>query len=74
MYNLSPSGDFLVDFYPRDRRVLVATAGSGHGFKFGPVVGAVVMDRLEERSSDRWSPIFAWERVVRAAQPAGRLR
>ena len=74
MYNLSPTSDFLVDFHPRDSRVLVATAGSGHGFKFGSVIGSVVMDRLDGVSGDRWNPIFAWENVVKAPVAAGRLR
>jgi glycine/D-amino acid oxidase-like deaminating enzyme len=74
MYNLSPTSDFLVDFHPQDRRVLVATAGSGHGFKFGSVIGSVVMDRLDDVSGDRWSPIFGWEHVVKAPVVAGRLR
>jgi glycine/D-amino acid oxidase-like deaminating enzyme len=75
MYNLSPTSDFLVDFHPDDSRLLVATAGSGHGFKFGSVIGSVVMDRLDGvASSDRWNPIFSWDRVVNAPVPAGRLR
>jgi glycine/D-amino acid oxidase-like deaminating enzyme len=75
MYNLSPTSDFLVDFHPDDNRLLVATAGSGHGFKFGSVIGSVVMDRLDGVSGgDHWNPIFAWDRVVKAPVPAGRLR
>jgi glycine/D-amino acid oxidase-like deaminating enzyme len=74
MYNLSPTSDFLIDVHPRDPRVLVATAGSGHGFKFGSVIGSVVMDRLDGVSGSRWSPIFGWDQVVRAPVAAGRLR
>jgi sarcosine oxidase len=74
MYNLSPTSDFLIDLHPRDPRLLIATGGSGHGFKFGSVIGSVIMDRLDGVSGGRWSPIFAWEHVVRAPAPAGRLR
>jgi sarcosine oxidase len=74
MYNLSPTSDFLVDFYPSDARLLVATGGSGHGFKFGSVIGSVVMDRLDDVSSTRWNPIFAWDHIVKAPATAGRLR
>ncbi|MCC6180164.1 MAG: FAD-dependent oxidoreductase [Chloroflexi bacterium] len=66
MYNLSPTSDFLLDVYPSDPRLFVATGGSGHGFKFGSVIGGVVMDRLEGVASDRWSQRFSWERVTRA--------
>jgi glycine/D-amino acid oxidase-like deaminating enzyme len=74
MYNLSPTSDFLVDFHPRDDRLLVATAGSGHAFKFGSVIGSVVLDRLDGIAGTRWRPIFAWDHVVRTPVPAGRLR
>ena len=74
MYNLSPTSDFLIDFHPRDARLLVATGGSGHGFKFGSVIGSVVMDRLDGVSGTRWSPIFAWDHVVKTPALGGRLR
>jgi monomeric sarcosine oxidase len=75
MYNLSPTSDFLIDFHPRDARLLVATGGSGHGFKFGSVIGSAVMDRLDGvADSARWNPIFAWDHVVKAPALAGRLR
>jgi glycine/D-amino acid oxidase-like deaminating enzyme len=74
MYNLSPTSDFLIDFHPDEPRLLVATGGSGHGFKFGSVIGSVVMDRLDTIASTRWNPIFAWDHVVKAPEPAGRLR
>jgi sarcosine oxidase len=74
MYNLSPTSDFLIDFHPRDPRLLVATGGSGHGFKFGSVIGSVVMDRLDGVPTTRWNLIFAWDHVVKAPALAGRLR
>jgi len=80
MYNLSPTSDFLIDFHPRDPRLLIATGGSGHGFKFGSVIGSVVLERLDGSAGGtsgtgrRWSPIFSWEHVVRAPAPTGRLR
>ena len=64
MYNLSPSSDFLLDFHPRDRRIFVATGGSGHGFKFGSVIGSVVLERLLGEPARRWHPLFSWERVT----------
>lgn len=73
MYNLSPSGDFLLDVHPSEPRLFVATGGSGHGFKFGSIVGTIVMDRLDEITSPRWSPQFSWSRVT-AAPVAARPR
>ena len=61
MYNLSPSNDFLLDFHPEAPGVFVATAGSGHGFKFGSILGGIVLDRLDGIRSDRWTPQFSYE-------------
>jgi glycine/D-amino acid oxidase-like deaminating enzyme len=66
MYNLSRSNDFLLDFHPRLPGLFFATAGSGHGFKFGSVLGVIVLDRLEGVSSDRWSPQFSYQAFISA--------
>jgi glycine/D-amino acid oxidase-like deaminating enzyme len=66
MYNLSRSNDFLLDFHPRLPGLFVATAGSGHGFKFGSILGQIVLDRLDGVSSDRWSPLFSYEHFMGA--------
>src|SRR5215475_4841550 len=66
MYNLSPSNDFLLDFHPEAPGVFVATAGSGHGFKFGSILGAIVLDRLDGVRSDQWSPQFSYESFLTA--------
>ena len=39
-YENSANGDLLIDFHPRRPNVLLVGAGSGHGFKHGPAVGA----------------------------------
>jgi len=61
MYNLSTSNDFLLDFHPEMPGVFLATAGSGHGFKFGSVLGRIVLDRLDGIHSDRWTQQFSYE-------------
>src|SRR5438093_609140 len=61
MYNLSTSTDFLLDFHPGMPGVFLATAGSGHGFKFGSVLGRIVLDRLDGVASERWVPQFSYE-------------
>jgi glycine/D-amino acid oxidase-like deaminating enzyme len=45
-YENSANGDFLVDFHPERPNVLLVGAGSGHGFKHGPAVGAYAAARL----------------------------
>lgn len=66
MYNLSTSTDFLLDFHPDMPGVFLATAGSGHGFKFGSVLGRIVLDRLDGIASDRWTPQFSYESFLTA--------
>lgn len=46
IYTNTPDFDFAIDFHPEDRRVLVVSACSGHGFKFSSVLGEVAADLL----------------------------
>ena len=45
-YENSSNGDFLIDFHPRLKNVLLVGGGSGHGFKHGPEVGRHAAGRL----------------------------
>jgi len=45
-YENSSNGDFLIDFHPRLKNVLLVGGGSGHGFKHGPEVGRYAAERL----------------------------
>lgn len=51
LYPSTPDGDFLIDWAPGSRRVLIAGGGGGHGFKFGGSIGPVIADALEERAN-----------------------
>jgi monomeric sarcosine oxidase len=42
MYDVSPDEDFILDYHPDDPRIVLATGLSGHGFKFGPLLGEVL--------------------------------
>ncbi|KAF3924720.1 hypothetical protein AA313_de0207965 [Arthrobotrys entomopaga] len=46
-YTDTPTGDFLVSYHPTVERLFVATGGSGHAFKFLPVLGEKVADAIE---------------------------
>lgn len=39
IYDVSPDEDFILDSLPGEPRVVFATGLSGHGFKFGPLLG-----------------------------------
>ena len=45
-YENSSNGDFLIDFHPQLKNVLLVGGGSGHGFKHGPEVGRYASGRL----------------------------
>lgn len=60
-------GDFFIGPDPDRDGLVVAAGGSGHGFKFAPVLGPIVADALEGRENP-WGPRFRW----RAAGPGGR--
>lgn len=42
MYDVSPDEDFILDYHPDDARIVFATGMSGHGFKFGPLLGELL--------------------------------
>jgi len=46
IYNNTPDDDFIVDWHPALEGVLVVTGFSGHGFKFGPVIGRIAAELL----------------------------
>lgn len=42
MYDVSPDEDFILDYHPSDSRIVFATGLTGHGFKFGPLLGEIL--------------------------------
>ena len=44
LYTVTPDHHFIVDRMPGAANVIVASACSGHGFKFAPVLGDVLAD------------------------------
>lgn len=42
MYDVCQDGDFILDYHPEDPRIVFATGLTGHGFKFGPLLGELL--------------------------------
>ncbi|OJK01864.1 hypothetical protein ASPACDRAFT_1865519 [Aspergillus aculeatus ATCC 16872] len=59
-YSDTPKGDFIVDYHPDYEGLFVATGGSGHAFKFLPVLGRYVADSLELTASAEQRQKWAW--------------
>jgi sarcosine oxidase / L-pipecolate oxidase len=55
----APDGRFLIDTVPGRDRLVVVTGGSGHGFKFAPVIGDVAACVVLGVDHPRRSPL-AW--------------
>lgn len=51
-YSDTPKGDWLIDYHPQYRGLFVATGGSGHAYKFVPVVGERIVDIIAGKCRD----------------------
>lgn len=67
----SIDGDFWIAAVPERPGVFVATGGSGHGFKFAPILGELVANQVEGRRDPRLAR-FAWRDPDRAAREHAR--
>ncbi|CAG8927367.1 unnamed protein product [Penicillium salamii] len=51
-YTDTPTGDFKVDFHPTTEGLFIATGGSGHAFKFLPIIGRYIADCVENKAEE----------------------
>lgn len=51
-YTDTPKSDWLIDHHPKYEGLFVATGGSGHGYKFLPVIGDRIVDVLLRQDRD----------------------
>ncbi|KAL8768656.1 MAG: hypothetical protein Q9209_005215 [Squamulea sp. 1 TL-2023] len=58
-YADTPTGDFLVTYHPEYENLFLCTGGSGHGFKFLPVLGRKVLKIMERRGGE-WARLWGW--------------
>lgn len=58
-YTESFDNHFIIDRVPEQEGLMVATAGSGHAFKFLPNIGSKVVDVIEKKGLDR-PEVEAW--------------
>ncbi|KAF8515559.1 FAD dependent oxidoreductase [Gautieria morchelliformis] len=61
-YADTPDSNWLIDFHPEYPSVLLATGGSGHAYKFLPILGRLVVDRLEGKLDEQLAKRFAFDR------------
>ncbi len=51
LYTDTPDGHFWIDRFPTVEGLSVASGGSGHAMKMGPVLGPIIADMIEEKSN-----------------------
>ncbi|KAH9067603.1 FAD dependent oxidoreductase [Lactarius vividus] len=61
-YTVSPGSDWTIGYYPSDSGLLLATSGSGHAFKFLPIIGRIVADAIEGTLDPAIAQKFAVDR------------
>ncbi|KAK8164910.1 FAD dependent oxidoreductase [Phyllosticta citrichinensis] len=60
-YTDRPHCDFLIDYHPEyDGSLFVATAGGGHGFKFMPVIGDIIVQCIEGQTPAEFKQKWHW--------------
>jgi sarcosine oxidase/L-pipecolate oxidase len=59
-----PKGDFIVTAHPSYPHLFLATGGSGHAYKFFPVIGDKVVDALEGTLAPELRDLWAWPEAV----------
>lgn len=69
MYDVSADESFIIDYLPDDPRIVFAAGLSGHGFKFGPLLGEMLSSLLYETRSPVATERFQLNRFTRQRQP-----
>ena len=59
LYSDTRDGHFWIDRHPSLGGLSVAAGGSGHAFKFGPVLGPLIAD-VVEGAPNEWASKFRW--------------
>jgi len=71
LYEDSWDGNFWIDHDPDRTGLVVASGGSGHAFKFAPVLGTIIAD-VVERKQNPYAARFAWRMPGRRATEEAR--
>ncbi len=64
LYNNTPDDDFVIDWHPDIANVLIVTGFSGHGFKFGSVIGRLAAELLRSRRTSFNIERFSLRRLM----------
>ena len=60
-YTNTPDGNFILDYYPENQRIILAGGGSGHAYKLGPAIARHIYDLIIGKQQP--IPMFSLERL-----------
>ena len=63
LYSDTLDEHFWIDNHPVTEGLSVAAGGSGHGFKFAPILGKLIADILEQKPN-LWKQRFLWRELT----------
>ncbi|KAF8420632.1 FAD dependent oxidoreductase [Tirmania nivea] len=63
-YTDTPTADFIVDYVPGKKGLFLATGGSGHAFKFLPVLGDIIVDIMLGKYQGVWKDKWRWRKKM----------
>ncbi|KAL6236900.1 hypothetical protein BDW75DRAFT_205599 [Aspergillus navahoensis] len=63
-YTDTPKGDFIITYHPSHPHLFLATGGSGHAYKFFPLIGEKVVDALEGKLAPELRELWDWPEAV----------
>ncbi|KAI1842033.1 hypothetical protein JX266_011788 [Neoarthrinium moseri] len=63
-YTDTATGDFVITYHPHWEGLFIATGGSGHGFKFLPVLGDKIADTIEKHGPAEFQDKWSWKEVT----------
>ncbi|KAK3945595.1 putative fructosyl amino acid protein [Diplogelasinospora grovesii] len=66
-YMDTPTADFLIDYQPHWQGLFIATGGSGHAFKFLPVIGDKIVDCIMRNCPAEFKEKWAWKQAPEGA-------
>ncbi len=67
LYNDTLDEHFWIDRHPEIAGLSIAAGGSGHGFKFAPILGPLIADAVENQPNP-FLPKFRWRNLEPGAQ------
>ncbi|KAI0120420.1 putative fructosyl amino acid protein [Hypoxylon sp. NC0597] len=68
-YTDTATGDWIIDYHPYWENVFVATGGSGHAFKFLPVIGDRVVDSIMDKCPKEFRDKWKWKAAGDVEKP-----